>query len=250
MRTFLRRLRSLFPGYRRRQDQEMQQELAALKGFASPAELGNLTLAAEEARAVMCFPLIQGIGADLRYAWRSLKRDRAFALIALISLSIGIGANVAVFGLTNALLWRQLPIRQPDQLVSFENTSRSYFGYSEFAKYSGGALQSVIAQSPVLEVPVDLGSGPVRRQAEFVSGGYFRALGVASEAGRLIEPFDDQLRQPAQVAVLSFSYWRRVFHQDPAVMGRYIHIENAKLLIIGVAPEDFFGLSVGDAPDL
>ncbi len=147
MKVFFRRLKSVLPGHRHAQDQDIEDELAALKQFASKKELGNLTSAAEQARDVIGFPLIQGVGADIRYAWRSLKRDRTFTLVALLSLSIGIGANVAVFGLMDALLWRQLPIRNPEQLVSFENTSRSYFGYMEFAKHSGEALQNVIAQS-------------------------------------------------------------------------------------------------------
>ena len=123
MRAFLLRFKSLLPRYRRAQDQDIQDELAALEQFASRKELGNLTATAEEARAVIGFPFLQGAGADIRYAWRTLKRDRIFALVALLSLSIGIGANVAVFGLMDALLWRQLPIRDPERLVSFENTS-------------------------------------------------------------------------------------------------------------------------------
>ena len=189
----------------------MQEELAALEQFASRRELGNLTRAAEEARAVLSFPSIQGVGADVRYAWRSLKRDRSFTFVALVSFLIGVAANVAVFGLMDALLWQNLPIRNPKQVVSFENTSRSYFGYSEFTKSSGKALQSVMAQSSVFEIPVDLGSGPVRRQVEFVNGGYFEELGVAPEAGRSILPFDDGIGHAARVAMLSFSYWRRVF---------------------------------------
>ncbi len=250
MRSFFVRLKALVPRYLRDQDQDMQEELAALEQFASRRELGNLTRAAEEARAVLSFPSIQGVGADVRYAWRSLKRDRSFTFVALVSFLIGVAANVAVFGLMDALLWQNLPIRNPKQVVSFENTSRSYFGYSEFTKSSGKALQSVLAQSSVFEIPVDLGSGPVRRQVEFVNGGYFEELGVAPEAGRSILPFDDGIGHAARVAMLSFSYWRRVFGQDRGAIGEYLHIGNAQFLIVGVAPEDFFGLSVGEAPDL
>jgi predicted permease len=251
MTALIRRLKSLLPWYQRAQDEEIQEELAALEQFASRRELGNLTRAAEEARAVLGFPLIQGVGADIRYAWRSLKRDRAFTIVALLSLSIGVGANVAVFGLIDALLWRQLPIRSPEQLVSFENTSRSYFGYSEFANLSSKALQNVIAESSIRAVPVAAGSGAaVNRQVEFVSGDYFRALSVTPEIGRPIRRFDDDLNHPALAAMLSYSYWSRAFGRRPDVVGKSLYIGKAKFQIAGVAPQDFFGLRVGEAPEV
>jgi hypothetical protein len=210
-----------------------------------------LTIAAEEARAVLGFPIVQGLGADIRYAWRSLKRDKAFTVVALLSLSVDIATNVVVFGLMDALLWRQLPIRSPDQLVSFDNTSRSYFGYSEFARHSGKALQYVIAQSSVTGVPVAAGPGAaVNGQIEFVSGDYFQALGVTPEIGRPIEPFDDDPNHSLPSAVLSYSYWRRAFGAHPDVVGRSLYIGKAKFQIVGVAPQDVFGLTVGEAPEL
>jgi putative ABC transport system permease protein len=250
MKAFVRRFKTLLPRFRHAQDQDIQEELNALEQFVPRKELGNLTLAAEEARAAIGFPLLERVGADLRYAARSLKRDLGFAVIATLSLAIGIGANLAIFGLMDALLWSQLPIRDPEQLVSFENTSRSYFGYSEFAKRSGQAMQNVIAQSSVFEVLAGSGSEPPRRLVEFVSGDYFEALGIAPETGRSILPFDDNAQNPARVAVLSFAYWRRAFNQDAGVVGKHVRIGKSQFLIIGVAPEDFFGLSVGEAPDL
>src|SRR5579883_2226658 len=203
MKALLRRLKFLLPSYRNAQEHEMEEELAALEQFAPRREMGNLTRAAEEARAVMGFPLLDGLAADFRYAIRSLRRDKAFTAVAFLSLSIGLAGNIAIFGLMDALLWRELPIRDPEQLVSFENTSRSYFGYSEFAKRSGQALQNVIAQSSVFEVPAGSGSEPPRRLVEFVSGDYFEALGIAPESGRSILPFDDNAQNPARVAMLS-----------------------------------------------
>ncbi len=68
--------------------------------------------------------------------------------------------------------------------------------------------------------------------------------------GRPILPFDDEQWHPARVAMLSFGYWRRAFNEDRSVVGKYLHVANATFLIVGVAPEDFFGLVIGEAPDL
>ncbi|MDQ2713099.1 MAG: ABC transporter permease, partial [Acidobacteriota bacterium] len=223
---------------------------AALEQIASRRELGNLTVAAEEARAALGFQILDAAGADIRYAFRGLRRDRAFTVVAVASLALGIAANVGVFGLMDALLWRELPVRDADQLVSFENTSRSYFGYSEFAKQSGSALQDVIAQSPVLDSSIDLGSGPAHAQVEFVSGNYFNALGVVPASGRLLLPSDDELQHPGRVATLSYAYWRQAFNGDPAVIGRSLYLGEGRFEIVGVTPDDFFGLSVGEAPDV
>ena len=248
--ALLKRLGYLLPRYRHAQENDMREELAALEQIAGLHALGNLTAAAEEARAVLGFPILDGAATDIRYSFRALRRDRALTVVGITSLALGIAANIAIFGLMDALLWRELPVRDPDQLVSFENTSRSHFGYSEFAKYSGPALQNVMAQSPALDTSVELGSGSAHAQVEFVSGGYFNALGIKPVYGRLTSSSDDEQQHPAQVAVISYNYWRRSFNRDPSVIGRLVHIGGGRFEILGVAPEDFFGLSVGEAPDL
>ncbi len=247
---FFSRLKYLLPRYRRAQERDMQEELAALEQIASRRELGNLTAAAEDARAVLGFPILHGAGTDIRYGLRALRRDRGFTLVAVTSLSLGIAANVSVFGLMDTLLWRELPVRDPDQLVSFRNTSKSYFGYSEFAKHSGDALQEVMAQSATLDASIDLGSGPAHAEIQFVSGNYFGALGVTPVYGRLILTSNDDPQHPAQVVTLSYGYWRKAFNGDPSVIGRSFHLGEGHFEIIGIAPKEFFGLSVGEAPDV
>ena len=242
----MKRLKWLSPKYRRAQERDMREELAALAEFAEPGELGNLTRVSEETRAAVGFPRLESVVMDFRYAWRSLRRDKAFALVAVFSLAIGIGADVAIFGLMDALLWRQLPVQDAEQLVSFENTARSYFAFTEFGKHAGAVLEDVMASSWVNEIPTDFGTA----QVEFVSGNFFQALGVRPVAGRVIRPFDDTLENRAQVAVLSFAYWQKNFDGESSVVGRSIHIKRAKFTIIGIAPEEFFGLSVGEAPDV
>ncbi len=222
----------------------MMEELAALEQIAGRAVLGNVTVAAENARAAIGFPLLHALSSDIRYCVRGLLRERAFTVIAVISLALGMAANISIFGLMDTLLWRELPVAEPEQLVSFENTSRSYFGYSEFAKHSADALQDVLAQSPQTDTALDSGYGPDRGAVEFVSNNYFAALGVKAVYGRL------QLRDAARTAVISYTYWRRAFHSDPSAIGHSIHVGDGGFEITGIAPEDLFGLSVGEAPDI
>src|SRR5579883_363331 len=250
MKALLRRLKFLLPSYRNAQEHEMEEELAALEQFAPRREMGNLTRAAEEARAVMGFPLLDGLAADFRYAIRSLRRDKAFTAVAFLSLSIGLAGNIAIFGLMDALLWRELPIRAPEQLVSFENTSRSYFGYTEFALRAGVALEDVLAQSDVTAVSLSAHSNSDQKgQISFVSGNYFQALGVQAALGRTIQPYDDDRGHPSRVVVLSDAYWRRAFGAGE-VVGHALYVGKTKFEIAGVAVPEFFGLSVGEAPDV
>lgn len=206
--------------------------------------------AAQEARAVFQFPLLNGAIGDIRYALRGMRRDRAFTIVAILSLALGIAANVAVFGLMDAILWRELPVHDPESLVSFDNAAGSYFAYSEFAKHSSSALQDVLAQSSVTDTTVDFGSGPAHTQVEFVSGNYFRALGVIPAYGRLLLGSDDDPQSPARAVILSYNYWRKVSNGDPSDVGRTLRLGKGQFTIIGVAPEDFFGLTVGEAPDI
>lgn len=246
MKGLLQRLMCLLPRFRRAQEQDMQEELAALAHLSERRDLGNLTIAAENARAAVGFPLLHATGSDLRYGLRCLRKDKTFTAVAILSLSFGVATNLSIFGLMDALLWRELPVVAPSQLVSFENTSRSYFGYTEFVKHSSAALQGVLAQSPVTGTTIDSGSGSVPAESEFVSSNYFTLLGTKATFGDSIAPSNSSER----VVVLSYSYWRRAWNGDPSAVGRQIYVGAARFQIIGVAPEGFFGLSVGEAPDL
>src|SRR5579863_4079719 len=140
-----RRLQYLSPAYRRAAEREMQEEMDSLAEIAGRNKLGNLTLAKEGARAAWGWSWLDGILGDLKYAARTLARQRSFTAVAVVSLALGIGANAAIFSLMDALLWRDLPVRDSESLVLFGNSSRSYFGYTRFAEGSGNALDGVVA---------------------------------------------------------------------------------------------------------
>ncbi|HEY1338368.1 MAG TPA: ABC transporter permease [Bryobacteraceae bacterium] len=247
--SVIRRLKLLWPPARRAEEREMQDELNALESIAGRRELGNLTLAAENTRAVWGWPWLEGIARDFRYAFRTLARRPSFAVMAILSLGLGIGANSAIYSLMDALLWRQLPVHEPDQLVSFPY-SMSYFAFQQFQAKSGDVLSGVIATAGTETRDLDTGSGPLRGRVEMVTGNYFEVLGVTAALGRTITPDDDRRGRPSAVVVLSYPYWQRAYGGDPSALGRTIRVGKVPFTIAGVAPPEFFGVTVGEAADV
>jgi predicted permease len=228
----------------------MQEELESLAAIAGPRELGNLTLAAENARGAWGWAWLEGMVADVRYALRVLARRPSFTAGAVVSLALAIGANAAIFSLMDALLWRDLPVREPERLVLLERYSVSYLAYSRFTQNGGSVMEGVFAWYSDASRRLDVGGGAQRGTVALVSGGYFPTLGLRTQLGRGILPEDDLRGQPAQVALLSHAYWQRAFGGDRGVVGRPIWIERARYTVVGVAPPEFFGLEVGSVPDV
>src|ERR1035438_4345403 len=117
------RIKSLRPGWRRQEEREMHEELESLAAIAGRKELGNLTLAMEDARAAWGWTWLGGVFADVRYSFRALRRQPAFAGVAVLSLALAIGANSAIFSFADALLLRPLPVRNPAALLDVSNTT-------------------------------------------------------------------------------------------------------------------------------
>jgi predicted permease len=245
-----RKLKYLLPSYRHAEERDMQEELESLAAIAGPRELGNLTLAAENARGVWGWAWLEGIVADVRYALRVLARRPSFTAVAVISLALAIGANAAIFSLMDTVLWRNLPVREPERLVLFSMNSLSYLAYSRFAEHAGSVMEGVFAWDSNASRRLDVGGGAQRGTVELVSGSYFPTLGLRTQLGRGILPEDDLRGQPAQVALLSHAYWQRAFGGDRGVVGRTIWVERARFTVVGVAPPEFFGLQVGSVPDI
>jgi predicted permease len=245
-----RKLKYLLPSYRHSEERDMQEELESLAAIAGRRELGNLTLAAENARTVWGWAWLDGIMADLRYAVRVLARQPSFTVVAAVSLALAIGANAAIFSLMDAVLWRDLPVREPERLVLLDRNSLSYLAYSRFAQNAGSAMEGVFAWYSNASRRLDAGGGAQRGTVELVSGSYFPTLGLRTQLGRGILPEDDLRSQPAQVALLSHAYWQRAFGGDRGVVGRPIWVERARFTVVGVAPPEFFGLEVGSVPDV
>jgi hypothetical protein len=114
-----RKLKYLLPSYRRALEKDMEEELRSLSELSGTGELGNLTRAAEEARAVWACVWVEQLYRDVQYALRSLRHNPGFT-VAVLSLALGIGANTAIFSLMDALMLRWLPVRNPQKLVQLE----------------------------------------------------------------------------------------------------------------------------------
>ncbi|HXW04187.1 MAG TPA: ABC transporter permease [Vicinamibacterales bacterium] len=249
-----RRLPYLLPWHRRAAERDMQEELRALAEMAPPGELGNLTLAAEDARAEWGWTRLEQAAQDLRYAGRALRKSPAFTAAAIVSLAIGIGANSALFTLINTLLWKRLPVRDPEHLfvLATEGARKDYgFTYQQYERFQQHApVLDYAAYSRVrLNASIDGALEPTL-DGQLVTGGYFPLLGLRPALGRLLGPDDDRVPMGHPVAVLAHDYWMRRFGGDPAVVGRTISLSGTPFTIVGVAPAEFFGIDVGSAPQL
>ena len=181
---------------------------------------------------------------DLRYAVRTACRDRAFSLIAVLTLALGIGANTALFTIVNAVVLAPLPFRSPDQLVrvtaDFTRQHVNDVGLSIpelFDLRRSGVFADVAGVWPVSANLTETDE-PERVETALVDANYFSMLGVGAQVGRVFGPSD---AQPgiADVAVISDALWQRRFGGDPHVLGKRIRIDNDMYSIIGVAPQSF-----------
>jgi len=203
---------------------------------------------------------------DIRYAWRRMLKNPAFAATVVISLSLAIGANTAIFSIVYAAMLSPLPVRQPELLFTLatpdieqpgratagERESFSYPLYVEFRKAAGSwAHLELFGFADRTEVQVtDDGTHPEYATRQFVSGGAFELLGVPPALGSVFSHQDDLTPGGHPVAVLSYEYWRRRFGADPAVLGRSIRIGGKIYSVLGVARKGFFGVEPGRFVDV
>jgi len=181
---------------------------------------------------------------DLRYGARMLLKSPGFTLIAVITLALGIGANTAIFSLVNSILLRQLPFRQPDQLVSVSSrrpaTGKYPFTLPDFIDYrdQNQSLSGIAAYAFWSANLTDQGE-PEQLQGLRISANAFELLGVEAVAGRVLAPNDDAPGQQ-HVAVLSYGLWRRRFGADPQLVGKKLTLNGASYTVVGVLPPQFF----------
>ena len=191
------------------------------------------------------------LGQDIRYGFRMLRKKPGFTAIALITLAVGIGANTIMFSVVNTLLFRPLPVKDPDRLVRCEFDKLNivpYAGYL-YLRDNNPVFSDLIANSYYGGVPDTLvRDGSVMPVAAlFVSANYFSALGVAPLHGRTFLP-EEELGGAEPVVVLSYRTWRRL-GAGPEIVGQYVRVSGTLCRIIGVAPKTFTGTAVV-GPDL
>lgn len=198
---------------------------------------------------------------DLRHGARLLGKSPGFALIAILSLALGIGANTTIFQLLDAVRLRTLPVDSPRELAQVHISSKNRWGdfYSPYADLTYGvwdqlrqqqqAFTAIAAWSPFR---FNLGIGGEARYADtlMVSGDFFRVLGIQPAMGRLITPTDDYRGCGAQGAVLSYAFWQREFGGGTDVVGRSLTLNGHAFQVMGVTPPSFFGVVVGNRFDV
>jgi predicted permease len=193
---------------------------------------------------------------DLRYAFRMLLKNPGFTLIAILALGLGIGANTAIFSVFNGLLWRPLPVKDPQQLVVLVSKSRDLeftipLSYPDFQDYR--QLHSVFSDlAAFVPNPVSFGVAgrPERVWTESVSGNYFSVLGVEAIRGRTFAPDEGWVPGKDPLVVLSYKFWQRRFAGDPSVIGQTVQVNQHPFTIIGVAPESYRGAYYFIEPEL
>jgi putative ABC transport system permease protein len=195
---------------------------------------------------------------DVRYAARTLRRSPGFTAVAVVSLALGIGANTAIFTLINTLMLRSLPVSHPEQLVELlsaypgePRTNAFWWRHYEHFRDHNQSFSDLLAVSRARVEVTGEGLEPETIDGEYVSGNFFTALGVRPALGRVIDERDDRLASAtATSAVVSWSYWSNRLHADPAIVGKALVFNGVPTIIIGVAPQEFFGLQIGSKPSV
>ena len=204
---------------------------------------------------------------DIRYGLRMLAKKPGFTLIAVLSLALGIGANTAIFSLIDAVMLKSLPVQRPEQLVlfgkgedmgvtnGFPDRSWELFSYP-FYRQAQQRSDVFSGVASLLSLTWDVhgfvnGSADIEQlKVQPVSGTYFSVLGVNAGLGRVLTDADDQNVGGHPVAVVSHAWWQHRLNGDPAAVGKTITIDETTYSIVGVADKEFFGTTVGFAPDV
>ncbi len=197
---------------------------------------------------------------DFRFAVRTLRHNPLFTAIAVLSLTLGIGANTAIFTLTDQLMLRLLPVKDPSGLVMLYQKGQhngsnmggrmhSYPLYQDFQS-KAKPFSEVICRREV-ETSISVDNHTERVDAELVSGNFFTGLGVRPAAGRLFNSQeDDRQYRGHPVVVLSYEYWLSRFAGDARAVGRKILVNNYPMTIVGVSEEGFTGLDPARSPQV
>jgi len=190
---------------------------------------------------------------DLRIAARRLRHSPGFVLVAVLSLTMAITANLVVFGVLNAAILRPLNVAGADRLWTIEHKEHGYISHSypDFQDLNAhNSTFSDMAAFRIGEAAVSSGGGLAKKSWMYeVSGSYFDLLGVQPEAGRLFHASDEHGVNSAPYVVLSDAFWRARFAADPRIIGTTVDLNKHPFTVIGVAAPDFHGTELFLWPD-
>jgi predicted permease len=236
---------------------------------AARAEIGSGESVRHKVWAAGWESTAESLWQDIRFALRQLRKTPGFTATAVLTLTLGIGANAAIFTLVNAVLLRNLPVADPASLVRLGNTNQCCVGggyipendsYSLFSTDTWqqlrknlpefqdlAAMESGFAYRPITVRRDGTQEAPRSVMGEFVSGNYFRTFGLRPAAGRLFLTSDDQAGAP-MTAVLSYQNWHDNYASDPSVIGGTFWINTQPVVIAGIAPRGFYGDRLTSTP--
>jgi predicted permease len=232
---------------------------------AAHRRFGNPTLVRERSYTAWGWSWLEGLLQDLFYGLRTMLRSPGVTIVALLSLALGIGANTAIFSLMDAVMLRSLPVKNPQELVllgtandrGFENgfDVTDLFSYPVYRQLQQrnhvfSELAAVLSTSRTIHGFVEGRSAAEPISVQLVSGTYFSTLGVTASMGRTIGEADDRTEGASPIAVISNSWWKQQLGGNPTVLGRTIQLNRTTFTIVGIAPPEFFGTEVGEAPDI
>ena len=225
--------------------EQTARELGGDRAAASRA-LGNTTLAREDARGVWIVPWIESFWQDLSYAFRNMRRQKGFTMLALTTLALAIGLNTSLFTTFNAIALRPWPVKDPAAVVEVlrkipqgPNPGIGGFGIAEYRYLAerSRAFAGLIVRREGERVR----TGEQPFSLTYVSGNYFSVLGVAMERGRGFVPEEDRAGAPQAVVVLAYTTWQNRFGGDPAILGTTLRLDDVPFTVVGVTAREFTG---------
>jgi predicted permease len=214
--------------------------------YAARREFGNVTQVEESGHEPWMWPRAESILSDIRFAFRKLLKSPGFALTAILTLAVGIGANVVVFSVLNGMLLRPVDVPHPQNLFEigegrYGDFDQSWPDYLDF-RDRNRSFTGMAVWKPI-RVGISINKSVSETLGNAASGNYFDLLGLQPVLGRFFHASDEHSRGSAPYIVLAYDYWQRRFAADPHVIGSTVLLNQYPFTVIGVAPRDFHGAS-------
>ncbi len=213
--------------------------------YAAMRRLGNPVEIRERSRDMWGWRWLESFAQDTRYAYRLMRRSPAFTIIAIVSLALGIGANMVVFSVLDALVLKALPIADPARVYFVNNSggpAQSFPNYLDL-RDRNSAFQSLFAYR-ITMMSLDDDAGAHRVWGYLATGNYFDSLGIQPALGRFFTAAEDLHPNASPYAVISYTCWQNRFGGDPQIAGKDVRINGHPYTVLGVAPRGFHGTEV------
>lgn len=216
---------------------------------AARLRLGGMSGLRETNHEMRGLPLVETFFQDVRYALRMLRKSPGFAVVAVLTLALGIGVNAAIFSIVNDVLLRPLPVRDPGQIVVLANQRHagrlagffSYPNYHDIRDESSAAFSDLAAYRTSFD-GLSRNGRSERIFTNYVTGNFFTMLGVRPALGRLILPSEGDVHRTDPVIVLGYAYWQSRFAGDPGIVGRKVSLDGNPVTVVGVTAKGFHGV--------